>query len=439
MILLVKNGRVVDPSQNLDQELDILIEDGKFKAIDKPGSFNSSFSNGKNVIDAKGLVVTPGFIDVHVHLREPGFEHKETVATGTLAAVKGGFTSVASMANTMPVTDNVMIIKFILDRAKEAKNARVFPIGAVTKGLKGESLAEIGLMVEAGACAISDDGMPVMNSDLMRRAMEYAKTFDVALISHAEDLALSQGSSMNEGAVSSVLGYRGNPKASEEIMVAREVALARLTGARVHIAHLSTIEGIEQVKRAKDAGLQVTAEVTPHHLCLNEKLFLNAHSHAHHACVHHHAITDYKMAPPLRTEADQEALLQALNSGLIDMVASDHAPHGCVDKEVELEMAANGILGLQTTVPLLLELVNTQKLSFKRMVETLTLAPAKLLGLKEHGKIKIGAPADLTLLDLKNEWELTPSSVVSISKNSPFLGRKFKGSVRMVLVGGEVR
>ena len=428
---------MIDPAQNLDAERDVLIEGSQIRAIDRPGALATLASQASRVIDARGKILVPGLIDVHVHLREPGLEYKETIASGTRAAVLGGFTSVACMANTAPVNDSDEVTRFILEKACEAAQARVFPVGAVTLGLKGQALAEIGLMVEAGARAISDDGMPVMNSRLMRRAMEYARTFDIPLISHAEDLNLSRGAPMNEGAVSSLLGYRGNPAASEEIMVAREIALARLTRARVHIAHLSTKEGIAQVKRAKEEGIVVTAEVTPHHLLLNDEFVLKGR----HSCVHHQMRSDYKMAPPLRTPADQEALLQALESGVIDLVASDHAPHGCVDKETEFEMAANGILGLQTTVPLLLDLVARGGLSLKRMIESLTTAPAKLLKLDELkiGKLLPGYEADLILIDLGREWTLTPDALASKSKNSPFLGRAFKGKVILTMMGGVIK
>lgn len=429
-MILIQNARVVDPSQKIDAEKDVLIEKGKIKAIDKPGSFASLTVSSR--FDAKGMILAPGLIDVHVHLREPGYEHKETVMSGSQAAILGGFTSIAPMANTNPVNDNAMITRYILEKAREANLARVFPIGAVTKGQKGEELAEIGLMAKAGIRAISDDGMPVMNSALMRRAMEYATMFDLPVISHAEDLSLSKNAPMTEGKVSSLLGYSGNPNASEEIMVAREVALSRSTGAKVHIAHLSTREGVEVVKRAKEAGLKVTAEVTPHHLLLNEFSLLDAS----HRCAHHQLKTDYKMAPPLRSEEDQAAILEALNSGVIDMVASDHAPHGCVDKELEFEMAANGILGLQTTLPLLLSLVHAKKLSISRMIEALTLAPAKLLGLTDLGSLKVGNPADLVIFNLDEEWTLLQDAVVSRSKNSPFLGRKFKGRVVKTMVEG---
>ena len=436
-MILIQNARVIDPSQNLDAERDVLIEGSQIRAIDRPGALASFAGQASRIVDARGKILAPGFVDVHVHLREPGLEYKETIATGTRAAILGGFTSVACMANTDPVNDSAEVTQFILEKACEAAQARVFPIGAVTLGLKGQALAEIGMMVEAGARAISDDGMPVMNSQLMRRAMEYARTFDIPLISHAEDLNLSKGAPMSEGAVSALLGYRGNPAASEEIMVAREIALARLTRARVHIAHLSTKEGIAQVKRAKEEGIAITAEVTPHHLLLNDEFILKGH----HSCAHHQSRADYKMAPPLRTPADQEALLEALENGIIDLVASDHAPHGCVDKEVEFEMAANGILGLQTTVPLLLDLVARKKLSLKRMIESLTIAPAKLLKLDDLkiGKLLPGYEADLILLDLDRDWTLTPDRLASKSKNSPFLGRSFKGRVTMTMMGGVIK
>ena len=429
-MILIQNARLVDPSQKIDALHDLLIENDRVKAIGKAGEFKAQASD--EIFDAKGMVICPGLIDVHVHLREPGFEHKETIATGSRAAVLGGFTSIAVMANTQPVNDSALITRAIQEKAREANQARVFVIGAVTKNLKGEELSSIGMMAEAGIVAISDDGMPVMNSALMRNAMDYAKAFDLPVISHSEDLNLSKGNPMTEGAVSSLLGYGGNPNASEEIMISREVALARATGARVHIAHLSTKEGIERVKQAKAEGLKVTAEVTPHHLMMNELDLLNGN----HSCVHHHARTDYKMAPPLRSRDDQASLIAALASGDIDMIASDHAPHGCVDKEVEFELAANGILGLQTTVPLMLALVHEKKLTLTRMIDAMTAKPAALLKLKDLGTLKVGAFADLIAIDLDQEWTLNPTDVVSISKNSPFLGRKFKGKVLKTMVGG---
>jgi dihydroorotase len=433
MMVLIRGGLLIDPSFRLNEPNDLLIEDGRIKGVDRPGSFDHLVSSSAiQVIEAKGRVVAPGFFDVHVHLREPGLEYKETIASGTKAAVLGGFTSVACMANTLPVNDNAITTRYILEKAREAGHARVFPIGAVTKGLKGEELAEIGMMIEAGVCALSDDGMPVMNSALMRKAMEYAATFDVPIISHAEDLNLSQGAPMNEGAVSALLGYRGNPAASEEIMVAREIALARLTGARVHIAHLSTREGVDLVRRAKEAGLDVTAEVTPHHLVMSDRMLMECG----HGCTHRHARADYKMAPPLRSPDHQEALIQALNDGVIDMVASDHAPHGCVDKETEFELAANGILGLQTTVPILLGLVHQKKLKLERMIESLTTAPGKLFA--HPVSLREGAVADLTILDPDREWTLTKEMLASKSLNSPFLQRSFRGAAVATVIGGKI-
>jgi dihydroorotase len=432
MMLLIRGGLLNDPSLRLNDFRDLWIENGKIKAVDRPGSFDHLIGTSElKVIEAKGHIIAPGFFDVHVHLREPGLEYKETIASGTKAAILGGFTSVACMANTVPVNDHAITTRYILEKAREAGNARVFPIGAVTKGLKGEELAEIGMMIEAGVRALSDDGMPVMNSALMRKAMEYAATFDVPIISHAEDLNLSQGAPMNEGAVSALLGYRGNPAASEEIMVAREIALARLTGARVHIAHISTREGVDLVRRAKEAGLDVTAEVTPHHLIMNDRFLMECN----HGCSHRHARADYKMAPPLRSPDHQEALIQALNDGVIDMVASDHAPHGCVDKETEFELAANGILGLQTTVPILLGLVHQKKLKIDRMIESLTTAPGKLFS--HPVSLREGAIADLTILDPEKEWTLTAHQLASKSSNSPFLQRSFRGAAVGTIVAGE--
>ncbi len=434
MKLLIQGGRAVDPALGLDDFRDLLIEDGKIKAIDLPGSFkNFEVHPQVKVLNASGKIISPGFFDVHVHLREPGFEHKETIASGTKAALHGGFTSVACMANTSPVNDSAWTTRSILEKAREAGNSRVFPIGAVTKGLKGEELSDIGMMIESGVRALSDDGMPVMNSALMRKAMEYASMFDVPVISHAEDLNLSLGAPMNEGAVSALLGYRGNPAASEEIMVGREIALARLTGARVHIAHISTKEGVELVRRAKEAGLRITAEVTPHHLMLNDRDLLKCNHHGS----HRHLKTDYKMAPPLRSPGHSEVLIKALNEGVIDIIASDHAPHGCVDKETEFELAANGILGLQTTVPLMLELVHKDQLSLTRMISALSTAPGKLFS--HVVSLKAGAVADLTILDLGQSWTLAPHDVVSLSVNSPFIGRTFRGGVVITMVAGEVK
>lgn len=420
--LLIRGGRLIDPSQNLDFTGDLLIEDGKFTASDQPGKI--PVSRASRVIEAKGAWVLPGLIDIHVHLREPGLEYKETIETGTRAAVAGGFTSVACMANTHPVNDSPYVTAFIRERARVAASCRVFPIGAVSKGLKGEELAEIGGMVSEGARAISDDGMPVMNSYLMRKAMDYAKAFGVPVISHAEDCHLVGQGVMNEGAVSNELGLRGNPAAAEEIMVAREIALCRLTRCPVHIAHISTELALEHVLRAKEAGLPVTAEVCPHHLVLNEEALRSYDTHC-------------KMAPPLRTARDVEALQRALASGLVDIIATDHAPHGEVDKAVEFDQAANGIIGLQTALPLTLQLVHDGIVSPKRWVESLTQLPARLLGIP-HGTLLKGRDADVTILHPTEEWNLTESAILSKSRNSPFIGWKLKGKVKATIVGGRV-
>jgi dihydroorotase len=418
--LLIKNARIVDPSQRLNQEGDIWIEDGRVRAIEKPGQIPAR--PGMRVIDAKGKLVMPGLIDLHVHLREPGLEYKESIETGTRAAAAGGFSSIACMANTLPVNDTPYVTAYIREKAKAVAACRVHIVGAVTKGLKGEELAEIGGMVQEGALAISDDGMPVMNSYLMRKAMDYAKAFGIPIISHAEDANLVGKGVMNESALSNELGLRGVPAAAEEIMIAREVALARLTRCPVHIQHISTAIGLEHIRRAKHDGLPITAEASPHHLTLTEE------------CVRSYD-TSFKMSPPLRTEKDVEALIDGLKTGLIDAIATDHAPHGVIDKAVEFGEASNGIIGLQTAVPVTLELVHKGIVSLDRWVESLTLAPAKLLKLS-LGTLKVGAAADLTLIDPDLEWSLTAETNLSKSANSPYFGRKLRGKVLLTLVDG---
>jgi dihydroorotase len=421
--ILVQNGRIVDPSQSRDGVGDLLIENGKIAAIDAPGRIPASKAG--RLIDARGALVLPGLIDVHVHLREPGMEYKETIETGTRAAVAGGFTSVACMANTHPVNDNPYITALIRDRARATAHCRVFPVGAVSKGLKGEELAEIGGMVTEGARALSDDGMPVMNSYLMRKAMDYAKAFDVPVISHAEDWNLVGQGMMNEGALSNELGLRGNPSAAEEILVAREIALCRLTRSRVHIAHISALEALDHLRRAKDAGLPVTAEATPHHLSLSEEM-LRGYD------------TNFKMAPPLRSEADVEALRAAVAEGLVDLIATDHAPHGLVDKAVEFDQAANGILGLQTAVPITYHLVRDGIVSLGRWVDALTLKPARLLGIP-YGTLRVGEAADVTVFHPDERWVLDEESIASKSRNTPWAGAELQGRVRTTIVGGEIR
>lgn len=421
--LLIKNARIVDPSQRMNSEGDIWISDGRVRAIDKPGQIPAK--PGMRVIDAKGKIVMPGLIDLHVHLREPGLEYKESIETGTLAAAAGGFSSVACMANTSPVNDTPYVTAYIREKAKAVAACRVHIVGAVTRGLKGEELAEIGGMVQEGAVALSDDGMPVMNSYLMRKAMDYAKAFGVPIISHAEDSNLVGKGVMNESALSNELGLRGIPAAAEEILVAREIALARLTKCPVHIQHISTAIGLEHVRRAKEDGLPVTAEASPHHLMLTEE------------CVRSYD-TSFKMSPPLRTEKDVEALRDGVKTGLIDAIATDHAPHGVIDKAVEFSEASNGIIGLQTAVPVTYQLVHDGIVSLDRWVESFTVAPAKLLKLP-YGTLKVGAAADLTLYDPGQIWQFTPEANHSKSQNSPFFGWNLQGKVLLTLVDGNAK
>ena len=418
--ILLQGGKIIDPSQKLNREADVLIEDGKISAIEDPGKIPNT--GDYQVVSCKGKWIVPGFIDLHVHLREPGLEYKETIETGTKAAAYGGFSSVACMANTNPVNDSPYVTAFIREKSKAVASCRVHIVGAVTKGLKGEELAEIGGMVQEGAIAISDDGMPVMNSYLMRKAMDYAKAFGIPIISHAEDLNLVGKGAMNESALSNELGLRGVPAAAEEIIVAREIALCRLTKTPIHIQHLSAEVSIEHIKRAKDAGLPVTAEVSPHHLMLTEE------------CVRGYD-TNFKMSPPLRTERDVEALRDALKSGIIDAIATDHAPHGITDKMVEFSEASNGVIGLQTAIPATLKLVHDGVISLDRWVESFTLAPAKLLKLP-LGTLKKGTAADITVIDPQLSWTLRDDLFVSKSHNSPFLGWNFKGKAVATLVQG---
>ncbi len=420
--ILIREARILDPTQNLDSPGDLLIENGKVSAIDGPGKIPSH--RAQRIIEARGLLLTPGFIDLHVHLREPGLEYKESIETGTRAAVAGGFTSVACMANTLPVNDSPYITAFIRERAKAVALCRVHIVGAVTQGLRGQELAEIGGMVAEGAVAISDDGMPVMNSYLMRKAMDYARAFGIPIISHAEDTHLVAGGVVNEGVISNELGLRGNPAAAEEIMVAREIALCRLTRTPIHIQHVSTEVALEHIRRAKDAGLPVTAEASPHHLLLTEE-----HVRGYD--------TRFKMSPPLRTARDVEALRQAVADGLIDVIATDHAPHGEIDKAVEFDHASNGVIGLQTAIPATYQLVEDGIIPLRRWVESLTSGPARILN-QRLGSLRVGAEADMTLLQTGHEWIFTDDHVLSKSKNSPFLNWKFNVRVAFTLVRGKV-
>jgi dihydroorotase len=419
--LVIRHGRVLDPAGGIDAIQDVLIEDG---AITRVGA-SLAAPEGARVIDAIDKVVCPGFIDIHVHLREPGHEYKETVATGTRAAAAGGFTAVCCMANTDPVNDNGAVTDYILAKARTEGAVRVYPIGAVTRGLKGETLAELAELAEAGCVAFSDDGKPVMNAALYRHAMEYVLPFGVPVVSHAEDVHLSRGASMNEGVVSTELGLTGAPAASEDIMVARDILLAELTGAHVHIAHLSTAGAVRLVRDGKARGIRVTAEVTPHHLVLTED-----------------AVRTYdpntKMAPPLRSKRDREALVEGLLDGTIDCIATDHAPHALSEKEGEYDHSAFGIVGLETAVAVLLDqLVRPGHVPLATLVARMTRDPARLLNLP-GGRLTAGAPADLTLLDLEAEHTVAPARFRSRSRNTPFGGWTLRGAPWMTIVGGKV-
>ena len=421
--ILIAGGTVIDPANRIEAPRDVLLEDGVVRAVAEPGRLAKQ-AKGAEVIDATGCWVTPGLIDMHVHLREPGYEYRETVATGAEAAVAGGFTAVACMANTKPVNDNAAVTEYILDRAKMARKASVFPIGAVSVGLEGKQLAEVGEMRRAGIVAISDDGHPVSDSGLMRRALEYARLFDMAVIAHEEDCALAEGGSMNEGPTSIRLGLKGMPAAAEETMIARDIALTELTRGRLHIAHLSTAGSVELVRQAKRRGLAVTAEATPHHLFLTEQAVEGYRTNA-------------KMNPPLRRDCDVEALRDGLRDGTIDAIATDHAPHHADEKEVEFEGANFGIIGLETALPLALRLVDEANVPRETVIRALTVAPARVLGIG-RGTLSEGAVADVTVIDPSLVWRYRTEQGCSKSRNSPFDEWKMKGRARHTIVGGRL-
>jgi dihydroorotase len=421
MNLLVAGGRVVDPGNRHDAVADVLIQDGVVARVG-PGL---DAPPGTLRLAAGGRVVAPGFIDIHVHLREPGQEYKETIATGTRAAAAGGFVAVACMANTDPVNDTRAVTDYILAEARARGVVRVYPIGAVTRGLRGQELAEMGELAEAGCVAFSDDGQPVMNSALLRRALLYAQAFGRPIISHAEDAHLAEGGVMHEGSVSTQLGLRGIPAAAEEILVARDVALAELTGTPVHIAHVSTAAAVRLIRDAKARGVPVTGEVTPHHLLLTDEALRPYDANA-------------KMAPPLRGKRDVEACREGLADGTLDALATDHAPHAITDKEGELDHAANGIVGLETAVALALtHLVRPGLLDLSTLVARLTTGPARVLGLP-GGSLTPGAPGDVTILDLDRAHVIDPSRFLSRARNTPFGGWDCVGAPWATVVGGRV-
>ncbi|ULA68314.1 MAG: Dihydroorotase [Nitrospira sp.] len=418
-MILIKGGHVIDPGR-VNGVADVLIEHGKISAVGP----TLAVPAGATVIQAAGQLVVPGFVDLHVHFREPGFEYKETIQSGTEAAVAGGFTTVCAMPNTNPVNDNQAVTEFMLERAKAAGNAHLYPIGAITKRSEGKELAEIGDLRRAGCVAISDDGKPVMNSLVMRRAMEYARAFDVPVVDHCEDLHLSEGGCMNEGVISTELGLPGIPSAAEDVMVARNVSLAELTGARLHLAHISTAGSVRMVREAKARGLKVTAEACPHHFTLTEELTRGYNTHA-------------KMNPPLRTSQDVQAIKEGLRDGTIDVIATDHAPHATQEKQQEFTEAPFGIVGLETALPLTLALVEEGVLTLESAVDKLATAPAKAFSLNA-GTLAVGAPADVAIVDPGLEWEVDPSRFRSKSRNTPFAGWKVKGRVTTTIVSGRV-
>jgi len=420
-MLLVKNGRVIDPATNTDAPRDILIEGEKIVEVAQPESVQAA--PGAEVFDATGLIVAPGFIDIHAHLREPGQESSETIETGTRAAARGGFTAVCCMPNTKPVNDNASVTRFIVDRAKAHGNVRVWPIGAASVGSKGEAIAEIAAMKEAGIVAVSDDGKPIATAKLARQVMEYCRSLNLLVIEHAEDVSLAAGAAMREGVTSTRLGLRGMPAAAESVCVARDVQLAELTGARLHVAHLSAKASLEQVRSAKLRGLHVTCEVTPHHFTLiDEDVTYDSR---------------FKMNPPLAAREDREALLAGLVDGTVDAIATDHAPHEPALKDVEFDKAPFGILGFETALSLGLEqLVHSGRISLMRMVELFTAGPARVLGM-ERG-IAAGQPADLTIISLDHSWTYKVKESASKSRNSPFDGRTFKGAPMATIVAGRV-
>jgi dihydroorotase len=419
-ILRITNGRVIDPLQGVDQVTDLWI------AADKIAGIGAQTLQATQTIDATGKIVCPGLIDMHVHLREPGREEDETIATGTAAALAGGVTSVACMPNTEPAIDSKAAAEFILLQANRAHNANVFPIGAVTKGRQGSELAEIGGLVDGGAVAFTDDGTPVTSAEIMRRALEYCRMFDKAVLVHAEDLELTRGGVMNEGFESMRLGLRGMPAAAEEVMIHRDIELAALTGGRLHILHVSTAGGVDLIRRGKQQGVRVTGEACPHHFTLTDKCLRSFDS-------------NFKMSPPLRTDADIAAIITGLKDGTLDVLATDHAPHAIEKKMRELDQAPNGIIGLETLLPICVgALIEPGHLTWPQMIAKLTSNPAKVLGIN-RGTLQTGAIADVTVIDPVAQWTIDPSRFRSKSRNCPYAGWKVHGRADLVVVAGQVR
>lgn len=421
MDLLIRGGRVVDPG-HLDGLADVYVKDGVIAGIQRGGSREAP-PEGCTVIEARDRWVVPGLVDLHVHFREPGHEYKETIATGSRAAAAGGFTSVCTMPNTEPVNDCAQVTAFILRRAREAGLVRVHPAAAVSPGLKGQGLTEFGELAEAGAAAFTDDGRPVANALLMRRALEYASAFGRPVIAHCEELDLAAGGAMNEGPTATRLGLPGIPNAAEAVMVERDLALCALTGGRLHLAHVSTREAVRAIREAKARGVRVTAETAPHYLTLTDEAVGEYDTHA-------------KMYPPLRSAADREAVIQGLADGTLDAVASDHAPHSSIEKDVEFDQAANGIIGLETALGLGLKLVAEGQLSLERLVDAMAVQPARILGLPAG--LRTGQPADITLIDPHLAWTVEGAGLHSRSRNTPFMGWELKGRAVVTIMGGRI-
>jgi len=427
--LLILGGRIMDPSQKLDMVGDIFIADGTIKMI---GDVRQAGAPGHlQVFNARGMIVCPGFIDLHCHLREPGNEDKETISTGTRAAARGGFTTVCAMANTQPPIDNVEAVELIKRKASLEGAVRVLPIGCITKGRKGQHLVEVGDLEFAGVVALSDDGDPVRDPNLMREALEYGHTFGLPIIDHCEDTAASAGGMMNDGALSARLGLKGIPAAAEERIVARDIMLAQETGAHLHIAHVSTAGSVELIRRAKEKGLHVTAEVTPHHLMLTEKNVLLEDGET--------LDTNAKVNPPLRTGQDVKALIAGLKAGVIDAIATDHAPHTDADKNCAFEEAACGISGLETAFASVISLYHRGDLELKTIISKLTVEPANVIQQRELGTLVPGAPADITVFDPNAQWTVDPSAFISKGRNTPLAGIILKGRVMATIYGGRFR
>jgi len=423
MRLLIQNGYVIDPSQGINTGRNVFVEDGRIVGL---SNFSDGVPEGAEVFDATGLIVAPGFIDMHVHLREPGHEYKETIASGAAAAVAGGFTTVCAMPNTAPINDNAAVTRFVIEQAERAGLANVFPVGAITKNSEGTELAEMGEMKDAGIVAVSDDGRPVPSAGMMRRAMEYARGFDLPIIDHCEEKSLARGGVMHEGHWSLVLGLCGMPAAAEEVEAERDCLLAELTGARMHLAHVSTRGALEAVARAKEKGLPVTCEVAPHHWTLSDE-----------------AVQDYdtntKLSPPLRSPDHIEAIVEGLHNGTIDAIATDHAPHHADEKALEYDQAPFGIVGLETAIGLAFDrLVNRGVISLERLIELCATNPARILHLAECGTLRTGARADLTILDPELTWTFDAAQSKSKSRNTPFDGYTFRGAAVATIVGGRI-